>query len=516
MSDQEEDAVQTDGGRRTVDVVVVGAGMGGLACARWLTAHGQEVVLLEGNSSLGGQWDAFNPRSGVWPQMRTNTARFLTRFSDTHYDAGVRMFPRNGEVLALLERYADEFDLRRRIRFGAEVVRIGRADGGGYEVEWTEDGEQRTLRVPRVVVASGRYNRPEVPPVPGLDAFTGVGGVRHAFTYAGPEEHRGRRVLVCGGSISALEVASDLALGGAAEVHLAQRRQRYVMPKMVAGTPIESYVFTREGALALESSSSAELLAATAERILTLGGDPTRYGAPAPHPDIAQAGVTGSPHYLNLVAEDRISVHPWVRAVEGGTVEFTDGSRVEVDTIVPATGFDLHLPFLDPDLAAAVRLTRTSLDLADFTFHPDLDGLAFVGLWAQLGPYAVPLEQQARWIAYTWSGVLPAPTHEELCASLTRCVEQRLGVGYREQHEMALRFGRLAGVDPGGAAAPADDPELAAVLPLATVTADTFRLVGPDRDPGARERVLATFWAHSPPAVAARVREALATASAPR
>ncbi len=52
----------------------------------------------------------------------------------------------------------------------------------------------------------------------------------------------------CGGSISALEVASDLALGGAAEVHLAQRRQRYVMPKMVAGTPIESYVFTREGA----------------------------------------------------------------------------------------------------------------------------------------------------------------------------------------------------------------------------------------------------------------------------
>jgi dimethylaniline monooxygenase (N-oxide forming) len=512
VSDQEEDAV------RTVDVVVVGAGMGGLACARWLTAHGHEVVVLEGHSSLGGQWDASNPRSGVWPQMRTNTAYFLTRFSDTHYADGVRMFPRNGEVLGLLDRYADEFDLRRRIRFGAEVVRVTR-HGDGYEVVWAEDGEQRSLHVARVVVASGRYNRPEVPPVPGLDAFTGVGGVRHAFTYAGPEEHRGRRVLVCGGSISALEVASDLALGGAAEVHLAQRRQRYVMPKMVAGTPIESYVFTREGALALESSSSAELLAATAERILSLGGDPTRYGAPAPHPDIAQAGVTGSPHYLNLVAEDRISVHPWVRAVDGDTVEFTDGSQVEVDTIVPATGFDLHLPFLDPELASAVRLTRTSLDLADFTFHPDLDGLAFVGLWAQLGPYAVPLEQQARWIAYTWSGVVPAPTHDELCASLTRCVEQRLGVGYREQHEMAVRFGRLAGVDPGGAAAEelaAEDPELAAVLPLATVTADTFRLVGPDRDPGARERVLATFWAHSPPAVVAAVREALAAARAPR
>lgn len=284
------------------------------------------------------------------------------------------------------------------------------------------------------------------------------------------------------------------------------------MPKMVAGTPIESYVFTREGALALESSSSAELLAATAERILTLGGDPTRYGAPAPHPDIAQAGVTGSPHYLNLVAEDRISVHPWVSAVDGGTVRFTDGSTVQVDTIVPATGFDLHLPFLDPAIASAVRLTRTSIDLADFTFHPDLDGLAFVGLWAQLGPYAVPLEQQARWVAYTWSGVLPAPSHEELRAALTRCVEQKLYVGYREQHEMAIRFGRLAGVDPVAV----DDPELAAVLPRATVTADTFRLRGPDADPAARERVLTTFWAHCPPAVAAQVREELArTATAP-
>ena len=491
-----------------VDVVVVGAGMGGLACARWLTAHGLEVVVLEGHDHLGGQWDATNPRSGVWPQMRTNTARFLTRFSDTHYPDAVRMFPRNGEVLAVLEGYADEFDLLRRIRFGAEVTRVARAAGGGYDVEWNESGRPRSLRVPRVVVASGRYNRPEVPPVPGLDRFTGVGGVRHAFAYDGPQELRGLRVLVCGGSISALEVASDLALGGAAEVHLAQRRQRYVMPKMIAGTPIESYVFTRQDALALASSSSAELLAATAERVLDLAGDPARYGAPAPHADVARAGVTGSAHYLNLVAEDRIAVHPWVSSVDGDTVEFTDGTRVKVDAVVPATGFDLHLPFLDDELASAVRLTRTSMDLADFTFHPDLDGLAFVGLWAQLGPYAVPLEQQARWIAYTWAGVLAAPSHDELCAALRRCVDQQHNTGYREQHEMAVRFGRLAGVDPGAHVVD-DDRELAAVLPRATVTADTFRLGGPDRDPAARDRVLADFWAHAPRTVAAQVRTIL-------
>jgi dimethylaniline monooxygenase (N-oxide forming) len=139
--------------------------------------------------------------------------------------------------------------------------------------------------------------------------------------------------------------------------------------------------------------------------------------------------------------------------------------------------------------------------LAEFTFHPELDGLAFVGLWSQLGPYAVPLEQQARWIAYSWSGAIPAPDRAALEQGLRDCEEHAHHVGYREQHEMAIRFGRLAQVDPEGL----DDPELAAVLPHATLTADTFRLVGPDADPTARARVLRDFRCYAPPAVRKQV-----------
>ena len=50
------------------------------------------------------------------------------------------------------------------------------------------------------------------------------------------------------------------------------------------------------------------------------------------------------------------------------------------------------------------------LDADRYTFHPDLPGLAFVGMWDQSGGYFVPLELQARWIAYTWGGAIPAPT----------------------------------------------------------------------------------------------------------
>lgn len=482
------------------DVVVIGGGMAGLVNARWLRHVGFDVVVLEGHHGLGGQWERSNPRSGVWPEMRTNTVRCLTRFSDIDYPEDVPVFPRNGDVLSLLHRYVEKYDLHDCLRLGAEVTGVC-LHGEEYAVTWRDATGDHTVAAGRVVVATGRYNLPEIPPIPGLDSFTGEQGVIHAFRYKEPERYRDREVVVCGGSISALEIVSDLAMLGAKRVHLAQRRQRYVMPKMVAGTPIESYVFTRAEAVTLQTAATAELQAAIAERILGLAGDPRRYGAPAPHPDISQAGVTGNQHYLNLVAEDRISVHPWLSRVEGRTVTFTDSTSTEADAIVVATGFDLHLPFLDPVLRDTVRLTKKSMELAQFTFHPDLPGLAFAGLWAQLGPYAVPLEQQARWIAYTWSGTVTPPPQEQLRAWVTDCVQQQQHTGYREQHEMAVRFARLAHVDPDPEVYPELDPPLRAVLPCAMCTADTFRLVGPDADPTAPARVLRDFERFAPPPV---------------
>ncbi|WP_299057447.1 NAD(P)/FAD-dependent oxidoreductase [uncultured Nocardioides sp.] len=474
------------GGQRP-DVVVLGAGMAGLAATRWLRSEGFAVLTLEAYDDLGGQWHRDNPTSGVWPRMRTNTASFLTRFSDVDYPDGTAVFPRNGEVLDLLRTYAERHDLHASITYGARVTGVSPLDAGGYRVTWTHRGETRSVDVPRVVVATGRYTHPEAPPVPGWDTF--AGRTEHAFDYTGPEAYRGERVVVCGGSISALEVVTDLAVGGADDVHLAQRRQRYVMPKMYVGTPVESYVFTRALAEGIATTPPETQLAAAESRVRRLAGDPADYGAPAPHPDFALAGVTGSPSYLNLVAEDRITVHGWPTAMSGRTVRFADGDVHDVDAVVAATGFDLRLDFLDERIRTTLALGPKSYAAAEFTFHPDLPGLALAGLWAQLGPYAVGLEQQARWIAYTWSGRGPSYDAEQLRERVAAGVREGHHVGYREQHEMALRFGRLAGVDPTPQRL-AEDDVLRHLLPRVAMSADVFRLVGPDADPCARERVL--------------------------
>ena len=73
-----------------------------------------------------------------------------------------------------------------------------------------------------------------------------------------------KRVLVAGGAISALEIASELAQLGAAVVVVTQRRQRYVLPKFAAGVPSDSPDLhpvrhpRQRGSPAVRSRSTAE------------------------------------------------------------------------------------------------------------------------------------------------------------------------------------------------------------------------------------------------------------------
>ena len=101
---------------------------------------------------------------------------------------------------------------------------------------------------------------------------------------------------------------------------------------------------------------------------------------------------------------------------------FADEHAEEFDGIVFGTGFDLHLPFLSDEIRAILDLDAVHLDADRYTFHPDLPGLAFMGMWDQSGGYFVPLELQARWIAYAWGGSVPAPARPTSGRRSTRIV----------------------------------------------------------------------------------------------
>lgn len=453
-------------------VAVIGAGPGGLVAARWLSAQGFRVTIFESAPELGGQWNGRPGRSGVWPDMHTNTSRILTAFSDLPPDS-TAVFPSNRDILGYLRRYAEVFGLLPRIRFGTEVRCLRRHVDSG----WLVDQE----RFDKVVVASGRFQAPVIPPVPGLDTFDGSESAISTYHFRDPDRYRGKRVLVAGCAVSALEIAAELVHAGAARVVLTQRRQRYVLPKFAAGVPSDHRIFTRYGALAAEKLPPAEIDRQLRELVVEAGGSPEQYGAPAPDRSLFAAGVTLSQNHLPLVAEGRITVRPWIDAVSGTTVRFTDGHAESFDGILFGTGFRLSLPFLDESIRAAVDLDDVHLDADLHTFHPDLPGLAFVGMWDQSGGYFVPMELQARWVAYTWGGTIAA---RDPNPGLQAC-RQRRGLSQKTRMNLAaLAFARAAGVEPD----PARWPQLRRALLFGPLAPSCFRLEGPDALPDAADR----------------------------
>ncbi|KRE27528.1 dimethylaniline monooxygenase [Mycobacterium sp. Soil538] len=458
-------------------VAIIGAGPGGLVAARWLAAQGFEPHLFEQAPALGGQWTGLNGTSGVWPGLYTNTSRVLTAFSDLPH-TGDQTFLAAGDIRHYLNRYAQTFGLVDRIRLSSKVFRLSRSARG-----WTVETESGAEMFDRVVVASGRFQTPALPTVPGLESFAGSEGVTSTFHYRGAERYRGKRVLVGGCAVSALEIAAELAQGGADAVMVTQRRQRYVLPKFAAGVPSDHRIFTRYGVLADEQLPRSAVDRQLRDIVTDAGGSPEQYGAPRPDPSLFAAGVTLSQHYLPLVAEGRIGIRPWLTSVSGRDVTFGDGSTTPFDGIVFGTGFALDLSFLDDDIRATVDLDTVHLDTDRYTFHPDLPGLAFVGMWDQSGGYFVPLELQARWIAYVWGGVIPPPDPEVQRASIDD-YRARRGLSQKTRMNLAaIAFARAAGCEPD-----LDSwPDLQRALLFGPLAPSCFRLDGPDALPGAAE-----------------------------
>jgi hypothetical protein len=456
-------------------VAVIGAGPGGLVAARWLLAQGFEPTIFEQGSGLGGQWTGKPGRSGVWPSMHTNTSRVLTAFSDLEHRGDV-VYPSNRDILDYLRRYAEMFGLTARMRFGTRVDELSR-DGAAWRVRHGDEVDG----FDRVVVATGRFHAPAIPDVPGLDTFAGAAGVISTYDYRDPSVYRGARVLVAGCAVSALEIAAELAVLGASRVVVTQRRQRYVLPKFAAGVPSDHRIFTRYGALANEVLPPAEADRQLKEIVVEAGGSPEQYGAPAPDPSLFAAGVTLNQGYLPLLGEGRITVRPWLRSVAGTAATFTDGTVEDFDGIIMGTGFRLSLPFLDADIRATLDVDDVHLDADRHTFHPDLPGLAFVGMWDQSGGYFVPLELQARWIAYTWGGAIAPPTEADQ-RSAVQAYRARRGMPQKTRMNLAaLMFARAAGIEPN-----VDNwPHLRRALLFGPLAPSCFRLEGPDAMPDA-------------------------------
>ena len=169
------------------DVVVVGAGPGGIAAATIAAEAGLRVCLIDDNRTPGGQ---------IWRGFREDTAK---------------KYPHGHEFLQWTDR------LKRtacEIRSGWQVT--DRPSPEALRLE--RDGEFRDLGFRKLILATGARER--FLPFPGwtLPGVTGAGGLQ-ALAKAGLEV-RGKRIVVAGTGPLLLAIAAGLADAGATIVAL--------------------------------------------------------------------------------------------------------------------------------------------------------------------------------------------------------------------------------------------------------------------------------------------------------
>ena len=211
------------------DVIVVGAGPAGLACAAQLAGRGLTALLLEKAGSVGPVWRRHYDR------LHLHTDRGHSALPGLPMPRTYPRYPSRDQVVAYLESYAEHFGLKPT--FHCDVRTLRREAG-----LWHADTGTGGYAAPTVVVATGWADFPHRPTWPGEDRYRGP--VIHSSQYRQPAAYLGQRVLVVGFGNSGGEIALDLADAGV-DVTLSVRGPVRILPRELLGLPILTWAIAQ-------------------------------------------------------------------------------------------------------------------------------------------------------------------------------------------------------------------------------------------------------------------------------
>ena len=204
------------------EVVVLGAGFGGLAVAHRLAQAGiDDVVILERSDGVGGTW-----RANTYPGAACDVPSHLYSLSFAPNPRWSKAYASQPEILAYVEDCYDRFGVRRKVRTGSEVTSLHWCDDEGAWHVRTRGGDE--LRAPVVVSAIGMFHTPKVAALPGLDGFRGAWF--HSTQWDHDQDLTGRRVAVVGTGASAIQVVPAIA-ERVAHLDVYQRSAPWILPR---------------------------------------------------------------------------------------------------------------------------------------------------------------------------------------------------------------------------------------------------------------------------------------------
>jgi cation diffusion facilitator CzcD-associated flavoprotein CzcO len=367
-----------------VEVVVIGAGPGGLAVAAALGQRGVSALVVDRAPQVGSSW------RGHYDRLHLHTPRRWSGLPGLPIPRSAGRWVSRDDVVRYLEAYAAHHRLR--LRLGSAVTRVDRADAILHGDSRTEhDGEDAgvdragarwvvtlddgsTLWADDVVVATGYNHTPVDPAWPGLDEYPGE--VVWARDYRNGRPFAGRDVLVVGTGNTGTEIATDLAEHGATRVWLAVRTPPHILPRSRLGWPAQ-------GTGILVRRLPPRLVDRVAKGLAVVQEpDLTEFGMPRAGTDLYSRVLAGripvqDVGIVEAIRSRRVEPVAAVEAVEGADVVLADGTRLRPDAVVVATGYRAGL---EPLVGHLGVLGDRGLPVVHGAHEPDgAPGLWFTG-----------------------------------------------------------------------------------------------------------------------------------------
>jgi cation diffusion facilitator CzcD-associated flavoprotein CzcO len=216
-----------------VDVIVVGAGFGGLRSLYALRKLGKKVQVLEASDDVGGVW-----YHNGYPGARCDVESYDYSYSfspelEQEWVWSER-YATQPEILRYIHHVVDRFDLRRHVRF---QCRLERAEYDAHAGLWRiscNDGSQWSAR--QLVMAVGQLSAPKTPTYPGQERFGGE--IIHSAVWPKHKvDFTGKRVAIIGTGSSGMQMTPVIARQ-AAHLTVFQRTPNYSVP--AANAPVSA------------------------------------------------------------------------------------------------------------------------------------------------------------------------------------------------------------------------------------------------------------------------------------
>jgi glycine/D-amino acid oxidase-like deaminating enzyme len=291
------------------DVVVIGAGQGGLSSAYFLQRAGfpaeSGFVVLDANPAPGGAWQH------RWSTLRMATVHNIFDLPGMRFDPPGPDERAAAAVPAYFAAYEREFALPVHRPVQVSAVRNGPDD------RLLVDNGEGTWAARAVINATGTWTRPFWPHYPGQETFRGR--QLHTADYAGPWELAGRHVVVVGGGTSAVQLLTEIS--EVATTTWVTRR-----PPVFSDGP-----FTEE--------YGREVVAMVDQRV--------RAGLP-PGSVVSATGLARTPAVLDAARRGVLDRLPMFDRITPDGVAWDDGRFMKADVILWCTGWRSALDHLAP------------------------------------------------------------------------------------------------------------------------------------------------------------------------